>query len=99
MCCGLAFAMTQNDVVSRAIVTDGVGIVNRDLVRPLIELAHGISPCIHDVGDESVGFIDGTSGIVDELLLDEGPLLNISLLLGRRQSAEFELGDTLFSFS
>jgi hypothetical protein len=79
LCAGLAFAMTQNDVVSRAIVADGVGIVNGDIVGALIELAHGISECIHDVGDEPVGFIDGTSGIVDELLLDEGPLLNISL--------------------
>jgi hypothetical protein len=87
----LAFAIAQNDIVSRAIVSDGVGIVNGDVVGALIELAHGISPCIHDIGDEPVGFIHRTSGIVDELLLDEGPLLNVSLLLSRRQGAESEL--------
>jgi hypothetical protein len=98
LCAGLAPAVAQNDLVSGAIVPDSIGIVNRDIVGPLIELAHRISARVHDIGDEPIRFVDCTFGIVDELPLNKSPLLHISFSLGRRKAAEFKMGDALFPF-
>src|SRR5258708_31293370 len=88
---GLAPAMTHNNVVSATIISDRIGIIDRNIVGALIELTHGIAACVHDFGDQSVRFVHCTLRIVDKLLLNEGPLLSISFSLGRRQAAEFKM--------
>src|SRR5260370_27242996 len=95
LCAGLASAMAQNDVVSGSIVADSIRIIDRDIVGALIELAHGIAARVHDIGDESIRFVHCAFGIINELLLNEGPLLGIPFALGRRQGAELKMGDAL----
>ena len=98
LCAGLASAMAKDDVVSGSIVPYRIGVVDGDVVGALIELAHGIAACIHNLGDEPVRFVHCAFGIVDEPPLDDGPLLRISVSLGLRQGSKFKMGDTFFSF-
>src|SRR4051794_28002124 len=94
---GLPPLVCRGDPVPCAIVLDYIGMVDRKIRRPSVEIVYGVAALTHHVLDERVGLGDCTGRIVDELRLDGRPTGLVALALLRRKRSDLELLAPLFA--
>src|SRR5688572_5862806 len=101
---GLTALLADGDVVRDTVVLHDVRMVYRDVRGALLEVAHGVTSELHEVGDEAVGFDHGALRVVDESSLVGSPRfselpsvlfvdrLDVQLLYAVDTGAELALG-------
>ena len=63
----------SGDLVRGAVVLDHFGMVNRQILGPPIEVAHGVAANHHQLIDERVGFDHSLARIIHESRLHTAP--------------------------
>jgi hypothetical protein len=96
---GFATLLAKGDVVGNAIVLDDVAMIHRDVGGALLEIANGITPDLHQIGNESVRFDNGTLRVIDEFRLVGPPRLRESVAMLRRERANLQVTNSIHSFA
>jgi len=87
---GLAAAVATSNIVGSAIVFHNSGMVNGNIGRTLVEVAHGITSSLHNVQDQAVSNRDCGLGIVYKLALDFIPPIVKAGSIGWRKWTDLE---------
>ena len=94
---GFVACEALSDGVGGAVVFDDARVVDGNVGGALLKVGDWIAACVHERGDEFVGFDDGTAGVVDEAGLDDLPIGEEAFALGGCEVADVEGVDALFA--
>src|SRR5690349_531922 len=77
---------------------DDLRMIDRDVARSLLEIAHRVPSSLHHLAKQGVGESDRARRVVDEAGLDFGPALDEVTALGGLQRTDVQLLDALLAF-
>src|SRR4029453_4948364 len=75
---GLGAVVAGGDGVGGPVVVHHLGVVDRDVGGPLLEVVDRVAAVAHDRGDQPVGLAGGLGRLVDELGLGVAPGLEVA---------------------
>ena len=82
----LTSPMTNDDVAARAVVVHDRGVLDGEVVESVCGIFDGVTTRTHDLFDEPICLIDGSTRVIDESRLNRAPGL-------RERSASSRLND------
>jgi hypothetical protein len=94
-CFGFAALPSQRQRPSRAVILHDHRVINGQVVGPSIEVFERVSTRRHHLGDELIGFCNGTDGVVYKSRLDAAPLASKRVGLIPGELPQVEATDTV----
>src|SRR5579872_6935895 len=90
---GLAAAVAQHHLVRRAVILDGLGVIDREVLEALVEVAIRIAARRHDLAKQVVGAGGRVARVIDETALNVSPRCPEAGLVLSRQRLQVVLPD------
>jgi len=85
----------QRQRTSGSVILHDHGMIDRQVVRTLIEVFEGVAPRGHYVRDELIGFCHGAFRVIDKASLNTPPFAGECIDLIFRKRAQIETTDTI----
>jgi hypothetical protein len=86
---------SQRECASGSVILDDHRMINREIVRPLIEIFQGIAASRHHLRDELIGFAHRAGRVINEARLNATPFAGKCIGLFLRELAQIETADAL----